>query len=359
MDGRKTGTRAFVHRGGGVQIAGSVIACDASVGTDLVFLSHAPALGVNARRALPRLGGGRRQVLTTDLTLALLGPAGDRLKAHALPAAYGRPFGLGDLRLEMFPSGFMPGAASLLCEQGGRRIVYAGPIAAASSDVRAADALCIDATFGSEALAFPSRAQALADVGGAVRRVLGEGRTPVVLVDPVAIAVDVGAALAADRIGLFAHRSIVQAAAAFRQAGLSAPALQRFAGKVGQGEALLWPASARVPPRRTGTRRLGLILVSAEAGRVTPGAPGAGDPDCVRVTFPTAADFAGLVRYVEATGATEVALVNAPGDDLARALGTRGIDVYTLGPPRQIDLFAWASVGLSPREPLAGGSEPS
>src|SRR6185295_17983639 len=206
MGGPKTGTRAFVHRGGGVQIAGTVIACDAAVGTDLVFLSHAPALGVNARRALPRLGGGRRQVLTTDLTLALLGPAGDRLKAHALPAAYGRPFGLGDLRLEMFPSGFMPGAA-------------------ASSEVRAADSLCIDATFGSEALAFPPRAQALADVGAAVRRVLGDGRTPVVLVDPVAIAVDVGAALAADRIGLFAHRSIVQAAAAFRQAGLPAPAL--------------------------------------------------------------------------------------------------------------------------------------
>jgi len=340
MGGPKTGTRAFVHRGGGVQIAGTVIACDAAVGTDLVFLSHAPALGVNARRALPRLGGGRRQVLTTDLTLALLGPAGDRLKAHALPAAYGRPFGLGDLRLEMFPSGYMPGAASLLCEQAGRRIVYAGPIAAASSEVRAADSLCIDATFGSEALAFPPRAQALADVGAAVRRVLGDGRTPVVLVDPVAIAVDVGAALAADRIGLFAHRSIVQAAAAFRQAGLPAPALQRFAGKVGQGEALLWPASVRVPPRRTGTRLHGLVLVSAEAGRGAPAVPGAGDPDCARVIFPTAADFGALVRYVEATGATEVALVNAPGDDLARALASRGIDVYTLGPPRQIDLFA-------------------
>jgi putative mRNA 3-end processing factor len=341
MEGRKTGARAFVHRGGGVHIAGTVIACDASVGTELVFLSHAPALGVNARRALPRLGGGRRQVLTTDLTLALLGPAGDRLKAHALPAAYGRPFGLGDLRLEMFPSGFMPGAASLLCEHGGRRIVYAGPIGAphASTDVRAADALCIDATFGREALTFPSRAQALADVGGAVRRVLADGGTPVVLVDPVAIAVDLGAALAVDRIGLCAHRSIVQAAAAYRDAGLPAPALQRFAGKVGQGEALLWPASERVPARRTGTRPRGLIAVSAEPARAA-AAPGPGDSDSARVTFPTAADFAGLVRYIEASGAREVALVNAPGDDLPRALGALGIDVYTLGPPRQIDLFA-------------------
>ena len=109
MEGRKTPARAFVHRGGGVRIAGTVIACDAAASTDLVFLSHAPAFGLHARRALPRLGSGRRQLLATDLTLALLGAVGQRLKAHVLPAGYGRPFSLGDLRLEMFPSGFMPG----------------------------------------------------------------------------------------------------------------------------------------------------------------------------------------------------------------------------------------------------------
>src|SRR3954470_24944658 len=185
MDGRKTRARAFVHRGGGVRIDGTVLACDAAAGTDLMFLSHAPALGIHTRRALPNVGRGRRQVLTTEVTLALLGAVGDRLKAHALPAGYGRPFSLGDLRVEMFPSGFMPGAASLLCEQAGRRIVYAGPIGASGADVRAADALCIDATFASAATAFPSREQALADVGRAVRDVLGRGGAPIVLVDAV------------------------------------------------------------------------------------------------------------------------------------------------------------------------------
>jgi len=130
MNGRQTRGRAFAHRGGGVRIAGTVIACDAAIGSELVFLSHAPAFGVHARRALPQLRGVRRQLLATELTLALLGPAGARLKAHALPAGYGRPFSLGDLRLEMFPSGFIPGAASLLCEHDGRRIVYAGAIGA-------------------------------------------------------------------------------------------------------------------------------------------------------------------------------------------------------------------------------------
>jgi hypothetical protein len=312
-----------------------VVACDAAAGTELVFLSHATTLGAHARRAVPRLGGARRQLLATDLTLALLGPAGDRLKGHALPAGYGRPFGLGDLRLEMFPSGFMPGAASLLCERGGRRVVYAGPIGAMHADVRAADALCIDATFGSAAFAFPAREKALAELGRAVREALARGEAPVVLVDPVGIAVEVGAALAAEGVGLAAHRTIVQGSLAYRRAGLPAPVLQRFAGKIGAAEALLWPATARIPARRAGARPPGIIVISADADRAA-----LAEPPAARVVFPTAADFSTLLRYVEATGAAEVALINAPGDELAAALRARGMDAYTLGPPRQIELFA-------------------
>jgi hypothetical protein len=266
----------------------------------------------------------------------LLGAAGDRLKTHALPAAYGRPFSLGDLRLEMFPSGFMPGAASLLCERDGQRLVYAGPIGSGAVDVRAADAICVDATFAGPALSFPPRAEALADVGRAVRDVLARGEAPVVLVDPIAVAIDVAATLAADRIGLCAHRAIVQAAAAYRGAGLAAPPLQRFATKIAPGEALLWPASVRVPPHRAGARASGVILVSGDAASF----PSDPDRDRARIVFPTAADLTGILRYVEASGAREVALLNAPGDDLADALRARGIDAYPLGPPRQIELFA-------------------
>src|SRR6476620_3752326 len=145
MDSRRAGTGAFVYRGG-VRIAGTVVACDAGAGGELVFLSHAPTLGARGRRALPHVGSGRRQLLATSETLALLGAAGDRLRARALVAVPGRPFSLGDLRLEVFPSGFMPGAASLLCEGRGRRVVYAGPLGPEPDvEVRAADAVWLGA----------------------------------------------------------------------------------------------------------------------------------------------------------------------------------------------------------------------
>ena len=162
----------------------------------------------------------------------------------------------------------MPGAASLLCEQAGRRIVYAGPIGASGADVRAADALCIDATFASSATVFPAREQALAEVGRAVRDVLARGGAPVVLIDPR----HRRAWTSGPRWPAIASASARTGRSCRRRwptgtPGLPAPPLQRFAGKIGAGEALLWPVGARVPPRRAGAREPGIILVSADAGR--------------------------------------------------------------------------------------------
>jgi hypothetical protein len=328
--------RAFVYRGG-VRFAGTVVACDAAAGTDLVFLSHAPALGAHGRRALPRLGSGRRQLLATDVTLALLGPAGDRLRRHALVAAYGRPFSLGELRLELFPSGLMPGAASLLCERGGRRLVYAGRIGAGPDvDVRAADAVCLDASGVMPTPPPPPAVEALAAVGRAVRALLADGRAPVLLLDSASLSLELGQALAADRIALRGHRTIVQAAAAYRRAGLVAPPIARFDHRLGPGEVLLWPAAERVPAPRGGGRSLGLVLVGPPAGAAADPSP----PGATVVPFPERAGFAALLGYLKATGAAEVALVDAPGGELMQALRASGVDAYAIGPPRQASLFA-------------------
>src|SRR5581483_11769148 len=164
--------RTFSYRAG-VRIRDSVLACDATGGSDLIFVSHAELIDGNAgdgnhSRRLPRARAGRRKILTTDATLALSGPAGERLRPHTLVAAYGRPFNLGGMRLELFPSGYGPGAASLLCEQAGHRLVYSGPVGTTATEVRVADALCLDGTFGSPRFTFPRIEQALAAVVGFV-----------------------------------------------------------------------------------------------------------------------------------------------------------------------------------------------
>jgi hypothetical protein len=75
-------SRTFSYRAG-VRIRDSVLACDATGGSDLIFVSHAELIdgtggdGTGARR-LPRARAGRRKILATDATLALSGAAGER-----------------------------------------------------------------------------------------------------------------------------------------------------------------------------------------------------------------------------------------------------------------------------------------
>jgi hypothetical protein len=331
--------RAFVYRAG-VRVAGTILACDASAGSDLIFLSHAEALDARAARALPRARHGRRQILTTETTLSLLGAPGARLRAHALLAGLGRPFALGELRLELFASGQGPGAASLLCEIGpsAKRVVYAGVLGAGDAPaVRPADALCLDATFGARRFAFPPAPEALAETRRLVLEALARGRAPLVLVDPPASALAVAADLAEAGVAARGARAIMQAAAARVRAGLAAPPVQRWDGKLRRGEALLWPAAAREAKQLGRLEAPTTILVSGRAREP-------GELERARadhgVLLADRADFAGLVRYVEATGAREVALLRAPGDELAGELRARGVDAYPLGPPRQIALFS-------------------
>jgi putative mRNA 3-end processing factor len=332
---------AFLYRSG-VRMAGTVLACDAAAGGDLVFLSHAAVLGAHGRRALPQVGGGRRQILATEATLALLGPVGERLRAQTLVVPFGRPFALGDLRLEIFPSGFMPGAASLLCERGGRRIVYSGPIGPGGDDgggaeLRAADALCIDARFAAREIVFPERAAA----EETLRRIASDrsaGAAPLFLIEPPALAPVIARVLGAAGVSLRAHRTILDAVAAFRRVDprSSYPLVQRFAGRLSENEALLWPAEARAPSQGGQVQARPRVLVSPRAASAAARTRWSG---AHRLTFPQGADFAQLARYVEATGASEVALVGAPDDALAELLRGRGLSAYRIGPPRQIDLF--------------------
>ena len=335
--------RAFFYRAG-VRVAGTILACDASAGSDLIFLSGAASLDARAARALPRARHGRRQILTTETTLALLGAPGARLRAHALLAGLGRPFALGELRLELFSSGHGPGAASLLCEIGTgtgaspKRIVYAGVLGPGDAPgVRPADALCVDATFGARRFSFPPVEEALAETRRLVLDALARGDAPLVLVEPSGVALALATTLVEAGVPVRGARAIVQVAAAHAGAGLAVPPVQRFDGKLRRGEALLWPPSA------SGAARLGrldsptTILVSGHARDPQELARAGADHG---VPLGDRADFATLLRYIESTGAREVALLRAPGDELAQELRSRGVDAYPLGPPRQIALFA-------------------
>ncbi len=310
----------------GVHVAGSVLWCDAGRARDLCFVSHAH---VAAR-------GAHGKVLATDRTLALLG----KRSATTLASPFGRRFSLGSLRLELFPSGHLPGAASLRVEVGGRTVVYGGdvnprPGLAEPMEVRDGDALVLESPLAPLDGELPPRAEAEAALCDAVGRALADGATPVVLAPALGAAQDALAILHRAGVPLRAHPRVLDGAFAWQRAGITMPPVRR--GMPSRGEALVWPLHLRASAQLGRLPRPRLIAATGLAL----------DPLAARkldvaevVPLSDHADRPSLLAYVAHTGAREVWLTDGWCEPLARALAARGVRAAPLGPPRQMDLFA-------------------
>ncbi len=343
MSSKSRRTHAFVYRAG-IGLAGTHITCDATgFPSDLIFISHAHALGKAGPSKLAGKRAGRRQVVATDQTLRLLGEPGDKLRARALPAAFGRPFNLGAQRIEIVPTGHLPGAAGLLCQLNRKRVLYLGAFSPEvlvpgieASEVRRADAICIDSTFGHPNATFPPRKEVLADLHGFVTATFVERRTPVLLVAPSALPA-VAHSLAHAKIALRAHPRLSVELGRLHEVCSAIPAVPRVGRKPGIDEAWIWPVDARNSATLRALAGKRLALVSGSVA-ISDG-PARTDADCV---FPLTSlpNHDEIVSVIKASSAREVALFQAGSEDLAAELRARGFDAYTLGPPRQMTLVA-------------------
>lgn len=335
-------TRAFVYRDG-IGLAGTHITCDGpGFANDLVFLSHAHALPPRRASLLAGPRAGRRQIVATEETLRLLGQAGDKLKTRTLPATFGRPFNLGKHRIEIVPTGFAPGAAGLLCEGGGHRLYYVGAFCPESfadgldpAGVRSAHAVCVDATSAVPGLRLPPRRQTLEELCAFAQDTLRENDTPVLLGEPSATLPWAAVTLARAGIPLRAHARVAGAIARMRAADETIPTVARFAGKLAEGEALLWPSDAADTLKDENERHFRRALVSGHAA----------DPAVLAsvraqrgFVFTPLASHEEILAFVEATTAREVALFHGSAEPMAALLRDRGFDAYALGPPRQMTL---------------------
>jgi hypothetical protein len=335
--------RAFAYREG-VRIPGTDITCDArGFPADLVFLSHANALAPRSPSDLAGGRAGRRQIVTTETTLRLLDHAGADLRTRALPAAFGRPFNLGPHRLEVVPSGFLPGSAALLCETEAARAFYLGsfcpePIVPGSEAAlfRRADAICVNAAAAHPAAASLPRTDLLAQVRAFVAAGLAEGARVALLGSPFDALATVTCDLAAAGIALRAHARVAAVLARLHHVCDNVPAVPRFAGKLDPHEVLLWPSEARNATALAALGPLRLALVGAAAADPTALAELGLDYGFALTRLPS---FAEIVAAIAATGAHEVALVRGPAETVAAALRERDCDAYVLGPPRQMTLL--------------------
>ncbi|HEX6836469.1 MAG TPA: hypothetical protein VF334_07835 [Polyangia bacterium] len=336
------------HWSDGVRIAGTSIWCDARCCPTqaTAFVSHARA---------PRLrGAGDCRVITTERTRLLraveITPRGQA--GGMLVTPFGRPFALGRLRLELLPSGHVPGAAQLYVEldEGGarRRVAYCGPLNpspgrfAEAPQVRAAEALCIDAPLAAFARKLPPRAEAEAELVAAVERALDDGVTPVVLAPAIGGAEELVALFGAAALPVRVHARIAACIDAYERIGLRIPTatVRKFRGSPARGEVVVWPLEDRNAAAigRLRTARLfaatGLALDADAAARLR-----------VDAAFALSdwGDLPSLVAHARAAEARDVWLTGGFSEAAARAFAAAGVRAHALAahrPMQQMALFA-------------------
>jgi putative mRNA 3-end processing factor len=330
----KTREPAFVWSDG-VRVAGTQIWCDARrrPGSGAVcFVSHA-----HHRVAWP--GSTRVRVLAHPRTLALAA----REPVDALPSAFGRPFALGRLRLELLPSGHLPGSAQLLVESPRGRAIYAGDVnpspgriiraAGETLQVRACDALVLEARMASFMARFgdlPARAQEEERLLAEVKRALAAGQTPVLRADALGTACELAALLVTGGLPVRAHRRIVGHLAVYERLGLAVGGAVPLWKSGAGGMAVLWPMDARELPEVAGRR---LFIVDGAAL----------DGDIARVcdqafAISDVADLPSLVDFAVASGARDVFLTSGFDDRVAARFAARGLRAQPLVPPSQMAL---------------------
>jgi putative mRNA 3-end processing factor len=318
----------------GVHVTGTSLWCDARRSRDVCFVSAADRIG--------KVGHG--QLIATAATLAQLGALshgyGHGAGAH-LSVPYRRPFTLGTVRLELIPTGHALGAAALLVEDGGHRVLCTGVVGANGGlgelpELRTCDTLVVAAPYGRPEHRFGPRDEAADQAAAFARATTEAGAAAVLLVTSAAKGLDVAARLVADGIEPAAHRAIALASQRLRAANLPAPSVRKPAPRPGP---LLWPLAERqrldavlgATPRR-------IALVSGRA--IEPAAVRAAGADAA-IVWSNTADRAELLAYIQGSGARRVYLTGPCADAVAAELGDRA---RVLGPPQQMPLFAAAAV---------------
>jgi len=322
--------RELEHTAGGLHLADSVLWFDADRRHELSFISSAHADFV----------GKSRRILATDETVKILTRGSGRIEALTSP--FRRRFALGPLELEMHPAGRMLGAAQLLVQRDGRRVLYTNDfhVSKQSTCERAkpieCDVIALPATYGHPQYAFPERAEVLEQIVGFVDRAFEEKHTPVLIVPPLGVAQEVMYFLGKRGVRIRAHRSIHDVAKVYSELGVNLLAAKRLGAKPARDEVVMIPPILRHSAQVRKIDRHRTALVSGRAL----------EPDHVfhmRVdaAFPLAeaADHAQLVQFVRETGAGEVYLTSGFVDPLAEALREGGRKVYPLVRPEQLPLL--------------------
>ncbi|TWT73697.1 Ribonuclease [Posidoniimonas polymericola] len=284
--------------------------------------------------------------------LALCTPATAALYRHRLGASrrviempYGEPLDYQGAKLTALPAGHCLGSAMLLAVVDGQRLLYTGDfklgesLTAQRAQPPEADLLVMETTFGNPKRRMPPRAEVIGEFIALVRRILADGKTPVVHAYQLGKSQEVTAMLTSHGLPVLQHPSIYEVSRVYERCGV---ALGREGAEVGayHGSALAGHVVVTLPRTMPAFRLAGMgdvETITLTGWAIDPGARFRLKVDHA-LPLSDHADFDELVELVRLVRPRRVATTHGPPgfDEQLRALG---YDAQPLAPDAQRRLF--------------------
>ncbi len=159
----------------GIRIVGSELHLDAKKKSPLSFVSHAHSDHVRRHD----------RIIATPATISLINQRHRRTNAVALE--YHQPYQIDEFEIELIPSGHILGAAQILVQQDGFKLIYTGDFKPGKNqtadplEVRQADILIMESTFGAPEFVFPREWEIIERLTKFIDKCFQSGIVPVVM----------------------------------------------------------------------------------------------------------------------------------------------------------------------------------
>ena len=271
------------------------------------------------------------EVFATPDTLKLYRlrwPEDEEFPQSLHPVAFGESRAWNGARLTAYPASHILGAAQLLIEYGGERVVYTGdiklrpPICGATTEIVPCDRLIIESTFGLPVYHFLSREEACERIVAFARECLDARITPVFIGYPLGRGQEIVHVLCNAGIATAVHGAIARLIPAYEQAGYTFPGWIPYLARDSSAKALVVVPNFRSYIEASG-RDYRLAYVSGWAG-LDNARSRAGAEELI--PYSDHADYEELLEIVDRSGAREVDVVHGYTEMFARILTQRGIE---------------------------------
>ncbi|HEX4231099.1 MAG TPA: hypothetical protein VHZ07_20650 [Bryobacteraceae bacterium] len=250
----------------------------------------------------------------------------DQTEPEMLPLEFGESMEWRGARLTAVPAGHILGAAQLLVEYGGERLVYTGdiklrpPLCGDTAQTQACDRLIIESTFGLPIYRLLTRDEGAERIVSFARACLDEGAVPAFIGYALGRGQEIVHVLTQAGIATAVHGAIAKFIPVYEDYGYRFPGWEPFEAKAISGKALVVvPSHGKALGASRKMVRTAYVSgwAALDNARTRSGAE-------ELIPYSDHADFDELLTLVEQSGAERIDVVHGYNEPFAHILQTRG-----------------------------------